>query len=169
MDLYDLILTRRSIRTYTKQSISDDLIHELLDAAMVAPSAGNQQPWDFIVIDDPKVLEKASQFLPNGKLLKDANKGILICGDLNRETHKNYWMLDCSASTQNILLAAHAKGIGACWLGVYPRPERIEGLSKLFNTPKHIIPFTIISLGYTDEESGKVNRFDKSRIHINKW
>ena len=106
MDSIDYILTRRSIRKYTKQTIPDEMIKELIEAGVSAPSAGNQQPWQFIVIDDREVLDKTSQFLPNGKLLKDANKAILVCGDLNVETYKGYWPIDCAAATQNILLAA---------------------------------------------------------------
>jgi len=85
------------------------------------------------------------------------------------ETHKGYWPIDCSAATQNILLAAHMKGLGACWLGVYPREDRVINLKKLFKTPEHIIPFSVISLGYPCEESGKVDRYERSRIHKNTW
>ena len=169
MDAIDGILTRRSIRKYTNKSIPDEVIKELLEAGVSAPSAGNQQPWQFIVIDNREVLDEASQVLPNGKLLKDANKAILVCGDLNLETHKGYWPIDCSAATQNILLAAHAKGLGACWLGIYPREERVENLKKLFKTPEHIIPFSVVSLGFPDEESKKVDRYDDSKIHKNTW
>ena len=169
MDAIDGILTRRSIRKYTKKSIPDGVIKELLEAGVSAPSAGNQQPWQFIIIDNREVLDEVSQVLPNGKLLKDANKAILVCGDLNLETHKGYWPIDCSAATQNILLAAHAKGLGACWLGIYPREERVENLKKLFKTPEHIIPFSVISLGFPDKESKKVDRYDDSKIHKNTW
>ena len=169
MDAIDGILTRRSIRKYTKKSIPDGVTKELLKAGVSAPSAGNQQPWQFIIIDNREVLDEASQVLPNGKFLKDANKAILVCGDLNLETHKGYWPIDCSAATQNILLAAHAKGLGACWLGIYPREERVENLKKLFKTPEHIIPFSVISLGFPDEESKKVDRYDDSKIHKNTW
>jgi nitroreductase len=169
MDTKDVILTRRSIRKYAKKSIPDTMIKELLEVGVSAPSAGNQQPWQFIVIDDRKILDDLPRVLPNGKMLKDADKAILVCGDLSREKHKGYWMLDCSAATQNMLLAAHAKGLGACWLGVYPRDERVENLKKLFKTPEHIIPFSVISLGYPDEESGKVDRYDDSIFHKNTW
>ncbi len=169
MDAKDFILTRRSIRKYIKKSIPDTVIKELLESGMSAPSAGNQQPWQFIVIDERKILDDLPRFLPNGKMLKDADKAICVCGDLNQEKHKGYWMLDCSAATQNILLAAHAKGLGACWLGVYPRPERIEALQKMFKTPKYIIPCSVVSLGYSDEESEKVDRYDDTIIHRNTW
>jgi len=166
MDAEDVILTRRSIRKYTKKSIPDDLIKDLLEAGVNAPSAGNQQPWQFIAIDDRKILDELPNVLPNGKILSDADKAILVCGDLSQEKHKGYWMLDCSAATQNILLAAHAKGLGACWLGVYPREERVENLKKLFKTPEYVI---LISLGYPDEKSSKVDRYDDSRVHKNTW
>ena len=169
MDAEDVILTRRSIRKYAKKSIPDELIKDILEAGVSAPSAGDQQPWQFIVIDDRKILDELPNVLPNGKMLSDADKAILVCGDLSQEKHKGYWMLDCSAATQNMLLAAHAKGLGACWLGVYPREERVENLKKLFKTPDHIIPFSVISLGYPNEESSKVNRYDESRVHKNTW
>lgn len=169
MDAIDNILSRRSIRKYTKKSIPEETIKFLLEAGVSAPSAGNQQSWQFVIITDRAVLYSASEFLPNGKFLKHADKAILVCGDLSQEKHKGYWMLDCSAVTQNILLAAHAKGLGACWLGVYPRDERVENLKKLFKTPEHIIPFSVISLGYPDEESSKVDRYDDSRVHKNTW
>lgn len=169
MDAEDVILTRRSIRKYTKKSISDAIITELLEVGVSAPSAGNQQPWQFIVIDDREVLDETAQVLPNGKLLKDADKAILICGDLNLEKHKGYWPIDCSAATQNILLGAHAKGLGACWLGVYPREDRVKNLKKLFKTPEHVIPFSIVALGYPDEKIGKVDRYDDSITHKNTW
>lgn len=169
MDAEDIILTRRSIRKYAKKSIPDKLIKELLEFGTTAPSAGNQQPWQFIIIDDRKILDKLPDFLPNGKMLKYADKAICVCGDLNVERYKGYWMLDCSAATQNILLAAHAKGLGACWLGVYPREERVNNLKELFKTPDNIIPFSVISLGYPDEESGIVDRYEESRVHKNIW
>jgi len=169
MTAIDTVLTRRSVRNYTKKSISDQIIKELLDAGFSAPSAGNQQPWQFIIIDKTETLEKISEYLPNGKMLKNANKAIMVCGDLNLEKHKGYWPLDCSAATQNILLAAHAKGVGACWLGVYPREERVENLKKIFKTPDHITPFSVISLGYSDQVCEKVDRYDPSRTHKNTW
>ena len=169
MDAMDTILTRRSIRKYKKQSIPNEIIEELLDAAVSAPSAGNQQPWHFVIVDDRKILDKIPEVCPNAKMLKDAEKAILVCGDLSLEKHKGYWSIDCSAATENILLAAHAKGLGSCWLGVYPREERVIGLRKLLNTPEYVIPFSLISLGYPAEQKAKEERYDNSRIHHNKW
>jgi len=169
MDAMDVILTRRSIRKYVNKPISDDLIKELLEAAVSAPSAGNQQPWHFVILDDKSTLDVILTFHPNAKMLKEAQKAILVCGDLSLEKFKGYWLLDCAAATQNILLAAHAKDVGSCWLGIYPREDRMTQMKKLLGMPDHVIPFSLISLGYPAEEKSKENRYDSSRIHYNKW
>ncbi len=169
MDAMDVILTRRSIRKYDAKEIDDELIEKLINAAVSAPSAGNQQPWHFIILDDKEKISKIQTFHPNAKFLREANKVIFICGDLSLEKFKNYWVLDCSAATQNILLAARALGLGSCWLGVYPREDRIENLKKLFDLPKSVIPFSLISLGYTSDKQEKVDRYKEERIHYNKW
>ena len=169
MDALEAILTRRSVRKYTEKEIDDTCIQQLIEAAVSAPSAGNQQPWHFIIIDDRRILDKIPEFHPHAKMLKQAQKAILVCGDINLEKYKGYWMLDCSAATQNILLAARALGLGACWLGVYPREERIIKLRELLGIPENVIPFSLISLGYPAEKQEKIRREYKSRIHYNKW
>ena len=169
MDAMDAILKRRSIRKYTKQPIPDKIIKELLEAAVSAPSADNQQPWHFIIIDDRKIFKEIPKFHPNAKMLKDADKAILVCGDLSLEKFKGYWILDCSAATENILIAAHAKGLGACWLGIYPREERIVGMKKLLSIPEHVVPLSLISLGFPTEKKTSEDRYNSSRIHHNRW
>jgi len=169
MDAFEMILTRRSIRKYKKQVISEEILQKLLHAAFYAPSAGKQQPWHFVILDDRKILNVIHTFQPSGRILTEADKAILVCGDLNLEKFKGYWMIDCAAATENILLAAHALGLGACWLGLYPREGRMAGMKKLLHLPSHIIPFAIVSLGYPDEIKPKENRYDLSRIHHNKW
>jgi nitroreductase len=169
MDAMEAILTRRSVRKYTDKNISNDLILELIEAGTSAPSAGNQQPWHFIIIDDRKLIDKIPDFHPHSKMLFDAQKAILVCGDLAFETNKGFWVQDCSAATQNILIAARAKGLGSCWLGVYPRDERMDGFRKMFNLPKKVIPFSLISLGYPAVDQSRVDRYDSTRIHTNKW
>lgn len=169
MDALEAILTRRSVRRYTKKEIPDEYIQQLIEAAVSAPSAGNQQPWHFIVIDDRDILDKIPTFHPHAKMLKKAQKAILVCGDTKLEKFKGYWMLDCSAATQNILIAARALGLGGCWLGVYPREERIIKLRELLKIPENVIPFSLVSLGYPAEEQRKIERDYKSRIHYNKW
>jgi len=169
MDTIDAILTRRSIRKYEKKTISDELLQNLLRAACHAPSAGNQKPWQFIILDDRKILNVIHTFHPSGKMLQEADKAILVCGDLDLEKFKGYWMSDCAAATENILLAAHSLGLGACWLGLYPREGRVAGMRKLLRLPTHIIPFALISLGYPAEIKAREERYNTSRIHLNKW
>lgn len=169
MDAMEAVLTRRSVRKYLNKTISDELIHELILAGISAPSAVNKQPWKFIIIDDHKLIDKIPDFHPNAKMLPNSEKLLLVCGDLDLETNIGYLIQDCSAATENILIAARAKGLGSCWLGVYPRVERISGLRKLFKIPENIIPFSLISLGYPAVEQSKVNRYKNSIIHRNKW
>ena len=140
MDAMEAILTRRSVRQYTDGSIPEDTINKLLEAAMSAPSAGNQQPWQYIVIDDRSVLDDIPKVHPYSGMLKQAPLAIVVCGDMDRERHKGYWVQDCSAATQNLLIAARALGLGAVWLGVYPLEDRIKGISQLLNLPQSVIP-----------------------------
>jgi nitroreductase len=169
VDGLETILTRRSIRRYTDKTIDDSVFIDLVKAAVSAPSAGNQQPWQFIIIKDKEKLGKVLEFHPNAKMLLDAQGALLICGDLSKEKHKGYWVLDCAAATQNILLAAHTNGFGACWLGIYPREERVAGMKSLVSVPDHVIPFALVSLGVPDEEKNPSDRFDESLVHYEKW
>lgn len=169
MDAMEAILTRRSVRKYNKKPLSDQVLKELLEAAMSAPSAGNDQPWHFITIDDPQILSKVPTFHNHAKMLKDASIAILVCGDMQLDKHNGMWTQACSAATENILIAVRAKGLGAVWLGIYPREERIKGMRQLTDLPDHVIPFSLISIGYPAKKQGRVNRYDPSRIHHNKW
>ncbi len=169
MDAIEAILTRRSIRKYSSRIITENTIKQLLETAFNAPSANNYQPWHYIIINDRKKLDAIPNFHPYSKMLCDASIAILVCGDLHLEKFLGYLILDCSAATENILIAAHAKGLGACWLGIYPQEERITGIKKLFNLPDHIIPISLISLGYPAEHIDREDRYDKARVHHNKW
>lgn len=169
MDAMEAITTRRSIRKYTDKPLDDHLIQTILEAGFFAPSAGNQQPWHFVILDDKTLFENILTFHPHAHMLSKAQKAILVSGDLSLEKFKGYWMLDCSAATQNILLAAHANGISSCWLGIYPREDRIIKMRELLHIPTHVVPFSLISLGYPAEHKGKVDRYDQARIHHNKW
>lgn len=169
MDALQAILSRRSIRQYTGQPVSEDDITELLRAAMAAPSAGNEQPWQFVVIRDRQTLDAIPNHHPYATMVRQAPVAILVCGDLDMEKHAGYWVQDCAAATQNILIAAHARGLGAVWLGVYPREERMAGLQKLLGLPERIIPFALIPVGYPAEDKPPANRYDPARVHLNRW
>lgn len=169
MDIIELLLTRRSIRKYTNKDVSDEIIEKLLKAAMYAPSAGNQQPWHFLVLRDRNTFQKITEFHPYAKMLQEASVAILICGDTSLETNKGYWPFDCSAATENVLIAAHGLGLGSVWLGIYPRPNRQDGMRKLFQLPDNIMPFSLISIGYPAEKKKTPLRFKPERIHYDKW
>ena len=169
MDALEAILSRRSIRKYIKKEIPEQVITELLKAGMSAPSAGNEQPWHFVVIDDRTLLNEIPAFHPHSKMLKEAAVTILVCRDHQLDTHKGMWVQDCAAATENILLAAHAKQLGAVWLGIYPREERVTGMRKLCTIPDQVIPFSLISIGYPGEHKPPADRYDDSRVHHNKW
>jgi len=171
MDAMEAILSRRSIRKYRSEPVPREVIDELLIAAMSAPSAGNEQPWHFVVIDDREVLNKIPQFHPDSERSLSPPVAILVCGNLNEERFKGmgFWVLDCSASTINLLTAVHAKGLGAVWSPVYPDEERITDIRKLLGIPEHVVPFSLIPIGYPAEKKPPANRYDASKIHRNHW
>jgi len=163
------IFQRRSIRKYTKQDVSDEQITTLLSAAMSAPSAGNERPWHFIVVKDKDRLAQIAEVSPYATMTKDAPLAIIVCGDVTQERFKGFWVQDCSAAVQNILLEATELTLGSVWLGVYPLQERVEYLQKLFSLPDHIIPFAVIPIGRPDQSFGAPDRYDESRVHREIW
>jgi nitroreductase len=169
MDALQAILTRRSIRLYTPEAVKPESVAELLHAAMSAPSAGNQQPWQFVIINNRQKLDAIPVFHPYAEMVKLASVAVLVCGDTRLENSKGYWVQDCSAATQNLLLAAHALGLGAVWVGVYPREERVIEFRKLLGIPEEVIPFALIPLGYPAEDKPPSNRYDPSRVHTDAY
>jgi nitroreductase len=163
------ILSRRSVRKYTSKLVEDDKIIEVLKAAMYAPSAVNKRPWEFIVIRDRKLLDKIPKFAPNASMVKEANVAVVVCANLNKERAKGFWIIDCSAATQNLLLAANALGLGSVWTAIYGDPKRVESIGKLLRLPDHIFPFALVPIGYPAQELRDVNRFDENSIHYDKW
>ncbi len=169
MDTMETILSRRSIRKYTSAAIPEPIIQSILRAAMNAPSAGNEQPWQFVVIQDRSMLEAISKVHPYASMLTEAPVAILICGDLELEKHKGFWTQDCSAATQNMLLAIHSYGLGGVWLGIYPREDRCAGIQKLLNLPSKIMPFALVPMGYPAETKPKADRYSPSRVKYDHW
>jgi len=169
MDTMQALLSRRSIRQYTDEPISESMREQLLRAAMQAPSANNEQPWHFIIVDERTLLDKLSEIHPYAKMLKQATLAILVCGDSTLEKSPGYWVVDCSAATENILLAAHALGLGAVWLGVYPREERMADMIRVFNLPDNIRPLSLISIGHPADTKAPADRYNPDRIRHNAW
>ena len=168
METIEAIKTRRSIRSYLEKNIDQNQIMSLLECAMYAPSAHNQQSWQFVIIDDKGLLQTISWFHQWIAMAKEAPVGILICGDLSKDVAGWFWIQDCSAATQNLLLAAHDSGLGAVWTGVYPQKEIMEQFSSLFDLPEHIVPFAFVPVGYPATPGKAGNRFKQEKVHINK-
>ncbi len=162
------IRSRRSIRRFTSEPVSDEAIQALLEAAMSAPSAGNQQPWEFVVIKDRAVLDAIPGVHPHAEMCREAQAAVVVCGNLERD-RRGFWVQDCAAATQNILIAATDSGLGSVWCGVYPREDRVKGLRNLLGLPDNIMPLALIPLGHPAEKKPPSERFDPTRIHYNKW
>ena len=169
MGTIDDILARRSIRSYTAEPVPEEKITLILKAAMSAPSAGNEQPWHYIVINERELLDSIPSFHPHASMVTKAPAAILVCGDLDRDLRQGYWVQDCAAATQNILIAAQALGLGAVWLGIYPREDRVKGLKGLFRLPEKVIPFALIPIGWPAEHKPPSERYDSERVHHNRW
>lgn len=169
METLEAIFTRRSVRDFKSDPIPEEEVNDLLRAGMQAPSARNEQPWHFIVIDDPDLLHAIPEFHPASKMLLEAPLAILVCSDRKLETKRASWLQDCSAATQNILLAAHAMGLGAVWLGIFPDSERVFGMQSLLAMPKDIRPVALVAVGYPASIPEPVDRFKSERVHHNQW
>lgn len=165
----ETIMSRRSIRSYTERPLNDAVFEHLLSAAMAAPSAHNQRPWEFVIIDDRKLLDAIPEFHPYSKMLTCAPAAVLVCARSKDLKSVEFWPQDCAAATQNILLAATAVGLGSVWLGVYPKEPLMKGLRDLLGLPADIVPFSLVSLGYPEKPKEPADRHDPSRIHRNGW
>lgn len=165
----DTIYKRRSIRKFTSEVVPEKNILEFIKAGMNAPSAGNAQPWYFVIINDRAILDEIPKFHPYARMLYQTTTAILVCGDLDLEKHEGFWVQDCSAATENILLEIADEGFGGVWLGVYPCKERVEGFRKLLRIPERIIPFSLIAVGYPAEKKERKDEFKNERIRYNYW
>ncbi|MDR3627282.1 MAG: nitroreductase family protein, partial [Ignavibacteriaceae bacterium] len=159
MNTLKALQSRRSIRQYKKTRVSKEKINQILKATMYAPSAMNYQPWQFIVLDKRKDIDHLYKINPHAEMLLKAPLAIIICGDLKLEMNIDYLVQDCSAATQNALLAIHELGLGGVWISAYPNKDTVEGIRKYYKIPKNIVPVSIISLGYPAEEVKTEDRF----------
>jgi len=165
------IMTRTSIRQFKAQPVEQEKIDIMLKAAMAAPTAVNLQPWHFIVIDDAKTLEMLA-----GRQPSNAPLMIAVCGDTDKTTMPDgktklpdFWVQDVSAAIENLLLAAHAQGLGAVWTGVYPAMERVSEVANVLNCPQNIIPVAVVRVGYPDEAPQPKDKFKQENISYNKF
>lgn len=165
------ILTRHTVRHFLSDAVKPEDLEIICRAAMAAPSACNKQMWQFVIIRERATLDGMLEFLPNAKMLAQAQAAIVICGD-PAEDFGFYWQQDCSAATQNALLAAHSLGLGACWCGLYPREERAAATSRYLGiSDKNIIPMAILAIGYPDPAAGEKpkDKWKPEKIHYERW
>ncbi len=165
------IMTRTSIRKFNDVPIAVDTLNLLVKAGMAAPTAMNQQPWDFIIVTEREMLDSLNSVKPWFNL-KTATAAIVVCGNLKKTADGNengYWVQDCSAATENILLAAHAYGLGAVWCGVYPNQEIVPDVTRLLQLPDSIIPLNVITMGHPADDPAPKDKFKQDNIHYQKW
>lgn len=167
MELKDILLKRRSVRKFTDQKVSDELIDELLHSAMSGPSACNRCPWEFFVITKEDILSELKEASRFTKI--DAPLAIVVCGNLDNalpKTMSEYWIQDCSAATENILLSATSLGLGSLWCGIYPQHKAITCVKKTLNLSDNLIPLNIIYIGYPALELEPRDQYDSEKVHF---
>ncbi len=169
--VYDAIMTRSSVRSYTAQAVEQDKIELLLRAGMAAPTAGNRQPWEFIVVKERAVLDAFPAIIPGTHMAAKAQLAIVVLGSPAKALMPDYWVQDCSAATENILLAAHAMGLGAVWCGAYPNndADRVGQISELLSLPEGTMALSIIVIGYPDSEPVVKDKWDAAKVHYDKY
>ncbi|MEJ8779383.1 MULTISPECIES: nitroreductase family protein [Butyricimonas] len=160
------IAERKSVRKYLNKSVEEDKIDAMVKAGMAAPSGMDRRPWEFVVVTDREALDSMAAKLPYAKMLTNAPLAIVVCGDTTRSS---YWYLDCSAATQNVLLAAEALGLGAVWTAAYPYEDRIDVVRQNTGLPENIVPLCVIPIGYPDGPQKAKDKFDPQRVHRNKY
>lgn len=170
-ELIGLLLGRRSIRVYTPGNVSEPMVRRILEAAMAAPSAMSKDPWRFVTVRQPESLAKLAAVLPGGKMLTTAAAGIIVCGDLDAalERQLSYLLQDCSACIENLLLGAHALGLGACWVGVHPSETAMREIKACFSLPKSFIPIAVVSLGQPGEQPEPRTRYNPDYVRLEHW
>jgi nitroreductase len=165
------IFERRSIRVYAPGEVSEEQVQKLLAAAMAAPSAASKYPWRFVVVRKRQTLSRIAAVLPYGQMLGSAALGIAVCGDLEAAHGQqlSYLLQDCSAAIENLLLAAHILGLGACWLGVHPREDRIKSIKEILSLPASVIPVACISIGHPGESKEPRSTYNSDLVHFEAW
>lgn len=172
MDAMECIHSRRSIRLFQDKPVPEETLREILAAAMTAPSAGNEQPWHFVVWTDRAILARLAGINPYAKPAATSAAAILVCGDESLSRYgaaDGFLPCDLGAATQNLLLAAHAKGLGAVWTGVWPKQALMDGYRQLAGLPDNVFPFALVPMGWPAQESRRENRFQEARVHLNGW
>ncbi|MGL5347721.1 MAG: nitroreductase family protein [Peptostreptococcaceae bacterium] len=167
----EAIFKRRSIRKYTDDKVEQEKIEKLLRAAMQAPSAGNQQPWEFIVLQDKEKLVKLSHMSKYSKLIADAPLAFILLGNEDRMRYPENWEQDMGAATQNLLLEAVELDLGAVWMSAAPLDDRMNYIKNMFNLEDKLKPYCVVTVGYPakGQENKFIDRYDESRVHYDNY
>ena len=165
------IFSRRSIRQYLDKPVPEEMLNDLLETAMAAPSAVAKDPWHFIVVQNRETLNTIADVLPSAKMLYQATAAFIVCGDINKANiqAESYLLQDLSAAVENILIAANILELGTCWLGIHPREDRLAGIRQFFDLPDNIIPMCGIAIGWPAEKPEARTRYRSERVHKEKW
>ncbi len=169
MDTFDALFTRRSIRHFTKDPVAPDARRLLVRAALQAPSAADARPWHLVEIDERGVLDALGTAMEGCEMLREATYGLLVCGDPSLEKIPGFWVQDCSAATENVLLAVTALGLGGVWIGLHPVAERVAAVRAELGIPEGIVPLALVAVGHPAEDLGREDRFDAGKLHANRW
>jgi nitroreductase len=169
--VFENIFNRKSVRSFTSEQVSEEHVEAMLKAAMAAPTAVNYQPWRFVVVTERTQLDAMAEMLPYAKMLKQAPLAIVVCGETTWfEGRENpYWQQDCSAATENLLLAAEALGLGAVWTGVYPNMQLAEPLSEFLGLPETVQPLCAIPIGHHDGTAKPRDKWKPENVHYGRW
>ena len=170
--MLETIMTRTSIRQYTDQPVEKEKIEAMLRAGMAAPTAVNAQPWHFVVVSDKAKLGELAAANPRAGMLKSAPLAIVVCGDMSKAMEgkgRQFWIQDCSAATENILLAGHAQGLGAVWTALYPMEERIQPVSEALKLPDTLIPLCTVVIGYPAEQPEPKDKWKPENVSYNEY
>lgn len=167
--MLDVIKNRRSIRTYIDKDVEEEKILEILKAAMQSPSSKDSSPWEFVVVDNKEILFRLSKVHHKSTHIKDAKLCIVVTGNKDRFLKPDKWIHDLGACTQNILLECTNQGLASCWIGVHPKIKVIDKVRETLNLPENLIPYSLVSIGYSNEENKFIDKFDENKIHRNRF
>ncbi len=170
----ECIMTRASVRSYTDKQVDDSTVTKILRAGMAAPTAANQQPWRFVVVTDQALKDSITSAFEYTKMVEACSFAVIVCGDMDNlfdgdEPEGGFWVEDCSAASENMLLAAHALGVGGVWCGIYPLKDREAKLRAILNLPSSLTPLNVMAFGYPSKPVSPKEKWDPSKIHYNSF
>lgn len=165
----ECIMTRASVRNYKPEPVNDSIVNTVLKAGMAAPTAANQQAWHFVVVTDQALKDSITDAFQWTKMVRGCAFAVVVCGDMTRlfdgdRENGGFWTLDCSAASENMLLAAHALGLGGVWCGIYPEEDRMARLSEILGLPSNLRPLNILSFGYPAAPVAPKDKWDPEKV-----